>query len=332
LANNANGSYDRDRIHVPPDGIKNWSENLLVWGHDPKSQLCLWTHMGRMPYDPEIWEGVTYIYLPDGDLLVNRSMGVSRTRAAVAHEYLYTPVRPGQTWHYHFNGLVQRAKPAELAQRLVVNEPYERLSYELIFEGVHPVFDFADGSMAEQSWATLHLEQGGTLRGIVIIGGKEYEIDCTGYRDHSAGPRNYNVLLSETWAHCVFPSGRCFSGIEIIEEGHKNQLRAGYIYEDGKISPLKTTVLPELFDTKGNPRNFRVEAVSDGRQIGMTGEMSDRYLTLTLTLPSGIATGFDSASPHLTGVVEAPATYNWDGEIGYGWIERIRRVSSLNVK
>jgi len=329
MTKHINGFYEQDRIHIPPNGIDNWSENLLVWGHDPVAGLSFWTHMSRMTHNPEIWEGVAYVLLPDGDVLVHRSFGTSRTECVVNQEYRYTPVVPGKTWHYRFSGMAQRAKSTDLAQRMIDNEPHEPVSYDLIFDGVHPIFDFAGDDMAEQDWATMHLEQGGTIRGIMTVKGKNHYINCTGYRDHSVGPRTNAVLLSETWAHVVFPSGRCFSGLQITEEGHKNPLRAGYIYEDGQMKSLKPTLLPELNDANGNPTSFQVEGSCGERTVKLSGEMTGPYMVMTLLVPIGIGSGFDFSSPELTGVVEAPAVFNWDGETGYGWIERIRRVEAL---
>ncbi|MET0985757.1 MAG: hypothetical protein ABW034_10160 [Steroidobacteraceae bacterium] len=60
--------------------------------------------------------------------------------------------------------------------------------------------------------------------------------------------------------------------------------------------------------------------------------MGDRYFPVTLTLPTGIYTGVDVDSPHLPCSIEAPATYTFDGEVGHGWIERIRRVGNLRTR
>lgn len=330
MTNPGTQSYERDRIQVPPQGINNWSENLLMWAHDPESGLGIWTHMGRMGHNPEIWEGVAYVLLPGGEVLANRSMGVSRTQAAIGSEYLYTPVWPGQTWHFHFDGLAQRAKSADLSRHLIVNEPCESLAFELIFEGSHPIFDFSHQSMADQAWGTMHLEQGGTVRGSVRFGGKEFEVNCTGYRDHSAGPREYHELLTNEWVLCVLPSGRVFGSFHVTEVGNKNPMKSGFIFEDGKLSPLEAIEMPELHDFNGNPKEFNVQVLCDGKVRELSGKMRDTYIPLTLTLPTGIATGIDRDAATLPCSIEAPAIYNWDGEIGYGWIERIRRIGSLS--
>lgn len=321
--------YPTDRIHVPPAGVENWSENLLVWAHDPGTGLSLWTHMGRMGHDPEIWEGVAYVLLPDGEVLANRAEGICPARAKIGTEYAYDPVWAGQTWHFHFDGLAKRASTAELSSRLIVNEPSERLSFDLVFEGLHPIFDYAD-EMGDQAWGTMHVEQGGTIRGTVRFRGNEYDIDCTGYRDHSAGPRNYRALESEEWVLCAFPSGRVFAAYHVLEEGRKNPMESGFIYEDGNVTKTQIVRMPDLDDFEGNPKRFEVVVSHDGEERALTGTMGDRYLPLTLTLPTGIATGIDTTSPHLVGVVEAPAVYEWDGETGYGWIERVRRIGSID--
>jgi hypothetical protein len=321
--------YPSDRIHVPPAGVENWSENLLVWAHDPGTGLSLWTHMGRMGHDPEIWEGVAYVLLPDGEVLANRAEGICRARAKIGTEYAYDPVWARQTWHFHFDGLAKRASTAELCSRLIVNEPSEQLSFDLVFEGLHPIFDYAD-EMGDQAWGTMHVEQGGTIRGTVRFGGNEYDIDCTGYRDHSAGPRNYRALESEEWVLCAFPSGRVFAAYHVLEEGRKNPMaiRAHLRGRKGHEDADRADARPRRL--RGQSEAHRGRRLSRRRGAGAHRPMGDRYLPLTLTLPTGIATGIDTTSPHLVGVVEAPAVYEWDGETGYGWIERIRRIGSFD--
>lgn len=68
------------------------------------------------------------------------------------------------------------------------------------------------------------------------------------------------------------------------------------------------------------------------RERKLHGRMGDRYFPVTLTLPTGIYTGVDVDSPHLPCSIEAPATYTFDGEVGHGWIERIRRVGNLRTR
>jgi hypothetical protein len=322
-------AYARDRIQIPPPNVALWSENLLVWFHDPATGLCLWTHLGRMAYNADIWEGVSYVLLPDGEVLANHSMGVCRHECRIGNEYLVVPVWPGKTWQFRFDGLAQRAKAADLSTRLIAHEHYEPLSYDLVFEGLHPLFDFSHASMTDQAWGTMHLEQGGSVRGTVRFGGREHEINCTGYRDHSAGPRNNEPLLSDEWVLCVFPSGRVFGAFHVTEVGNKNPMKSGFIYEDGKVHSIETLVMPALDDACGNPKQFTVKALCNGRERILHGTMGDRYFPVTLTLPTGLATGIDPASPSLPCSIEAPAIYTFEGETGHGWIERIRRVENL---
>ena len=329
-SNDQNSLNDSDRIHIPSGSIENWSENIVLVAHDPGTGLSIYTHIGRMPYQPMIWEGVAYIILPDGEVLVNRSLGISRSEAAIDERYRYTPVVPGSNWHFHFNGLAQRAKSCDLSQRLIENEPYEALSYSLIFDGIAPVFDFQE-SLVKQSWANLHLEQCGSLRGNIRFGDKDYDIDCTGFRDHSAGPRSYVSLKSVAWVLCAFPSGRILKALYVEAEDHP-LLNSGFIYDQGSISPVKMTSVPSLQDSRANPSKFVVEGISEGRTISLTGETLGPYFTMTMPIPSGLWAGLKYDSPELTAAVEAPAIYCWDdGEKGYGWIERVKKIKDLRA-
>lgn len=319
---------ESDQIQLLNTEIENWSENLLVLGCDEKAGISFYSHLGRMPYDPLIWEGVAYILLPGGECLVHRSMGKSAAHARINQEYSYTPVVPGQIWTFHFDGLAQRATSQELSQRPIYSEKYEPLSFDLVFNGIHPTHDFHD-SLKDQAWAKMHLEQAGEITGIISFGGKNYPIDCIGYRDHSAGPRSYVSLKQEAWALAHFPSGRVFSALYVEASGHP-PLKSGYIYDSGEIKSIELTDFPRLSNSRGGPDNFSVKAVCGGSALSLTGAMLGPFITATLPNPSGILAGFKADAGELNAVVMAPATYEWDGETGIGWIERIRRIDELS--
>jgi hypothetical protein len=48
---------------------KHWSEDYCFFGHDIKSNVGLYLHLGRWAQDLGIWRKQVYIYLPDGTSL-----------------------------------------------------------------------------------------------------------------------------------------------------------------------------------------------------------------------------------------------------------------------
>jgi hypothetical protein len=106
--------------------------------NDPASGISIYGHLGRMQPDRRIWEGLSLMFLPDGGMLVNRSLGVSVAEARNA-EYFYEPVVPTRTWRLTFEGVAQRVDPHALRKRPVGDEPFEAASYDLVLK-LRPVF------------------------------------------------------------------------------------------------------------------------------------------------------------------------------------------------
>src|ERR1700761_5620248 len=87
-----------------------------------------------------------------------------------------------------------------------------------------------------------HWEQICRVRGSVTIGGRTYELDGAGVRDHSHGPRDYTAIIGNRWSNMVFPSGKALMTMATRVAG--NFIIGGYIYRnDG--SPLEVIKLLE---------------------------------------------------------------------------------------
>lgn len=307
-----------------PDGKPDWTENIAWSMCDPSAGVSIFGHLGRMQPDRRIWEGLSLIYLPDGSTLVNRSLGVSLAEARNG-EYHYKPVIPGKLWRYTFHGVAQRVTRDDLRQRPVGDEPHEEASYDLVFEAIQPVFNM---HKSDASSSRMHLEHGGRMHGVVMAGGKRFNIDCMAYRDHSMSERTFTTLDSETWAHCVFPSGRVFSILE-VSRGDKHILE-GQIYQNGKMAFAKPVSVPDLTDTNAGPHRGVLKIESDSKHHDIQWEILDAgYVPFQLLRPVGMRPGIDRTNAQNMVVLECPTKYVWDGEVGYGWLERTRPLQAL---
>jgi hypothetical protein len=307
-----------------PEGKPDWTENIAWSMADPKSGVSIFGHLGRLQPDRRIWEGLSLIYLPDGSTLVNRSLGISLAEARNG-EYHYQPLLPNKLWRYSFDGVAQRVRPDELRRRPIGDAPFEVTAYDLTFDAVQPVFNM---HRSDASSDRMHLEHGGRMRGMVMAGGQRFDIDCTAYRDHSMSQRTFTTLDSETWANCVFPSGRIFSVLE-VRRGDR-QILEGQIYHQGLMRLAKPLDVPALTDTAGNPSRGVLAVESEGERFEIAWELLDAgYAPFQLLRPVGMRPGLDHADPTNMAVLECPTKYIWDGEVGYGWLERSRPLSAL---
>ena len=307
-----------------PDGKPIWTENIAFWMHDPHAAVRLYAHLGRMQPDRSIWEGLSIIFLPNGEVLVNRSLGVS-VAAAENREYRYRPVVPNQTWTFEFDGVMQRVQPERARARPVVDEPVEAASYALVFEAVQPVLNMHRSDLQSER---MHLEQGGRVRGSFVVGGRRIAVDAHGYRDHSVSQRTFTTLDSETWANCVFPSGQVFSLLEVTR-GDKRILE-GQVYRDGQMQHARPVAVPDLTDTAGSPGAFAITLEVDSKLISIEAEtVQSLSFPFNLLRPTGMRPGIDTAEQDGMVAVQCPTRYVWNGEVGYGWLERTRRLGAL---
>jgi len=309
-----------------PDDQPTWTENIAFWMHDPAASVRLYAHLGRMQPDRSIWEGLSIIFLPSGDLLVNRSLGVSRG-AAENHEYRYRPLVPNRIWTFEFTGIVQRVRPETPKCRPVIDEPVEVASYDLVFEAVQPVFNMHGSDLKSER---MHLEQGGSVRGSFVIGHRRTNIDCYGYRDHSVSQRTFTTLDSETWANCVFANGNVFSMLQ-VRRGDK-QILEGQIYRSGRMHHARPVVVPDLRDIDGAPGAFAISLEIESAVIDIDGEIVQPSFPFNLLRPTGMRPGIDDSRLDSLVAVQCPTKYRWGTEVGYGWLERTRRLEALRSR
>jgi hypothetical protein len=318
-------ALDRIRTSIP-EGKPDWTENIAWTMHDPKTNVSIFGHLGRLQPNRRIWEGLSLLYLPDGSAYANRSLGVSLSEARNGH-YHYQPLIPGKLWRLTFDGAAQRAEPADLRQRAIGDEVLEEMAYDLLFEAIEPVFNMHKSSLPSER---MHLEHAGRMRGVVKIGQEAFDIDCTGYRDHSVSQRTFTTLDSETWAHAAFPSGRVFSLLEVTRGDRR--ILEGHIRRDATMHVAHPLEIPTLADLAGNPASGVISLECGGGRIDIPWEIiTASYVPFQLLRPVGMRAGVDHADKTSCVVLECPAKFLWDGEIGYGWLERTRPLSGLTL-
>ena len=320
----ADADMDLIRTHIPADK-PDWTENICWTMHDPITGISLYGHMGRMQPDRSIWEGLSLVYLPDGALLVNRSLGASVTGAR-NNAYECAPILANKTWQYRFDGAMQRVDARALRKRPVGDEPQESVSYQLIYDAVQPVFSLHGPSTGSER---MHLEQGARVRGYFVIEGQRIEVDCTGYRDHSVSQRTFKTLDSESWAHCTFPSGKTFGLLQVSRQELK--FLKGQVFEGGRMRIASAEGYPALVDTAGNPQAGVIHLLTDAGPIHIEWQVADsRFALFNLLRPLGLRPGLDLTDPEGMAALQCPAVYTWDGEHGYGWLERTRPIAVLH--
>ena len=323
-SNPYNVSDAEDLIRTPKLDVPLWSENLYFFAHDGAAGLCVFAHMSRLSPDPRVWEGNLAITLPDGTVLVNRSIGYSPNLAWTGQLGLDC-IEPNRRWHWHFNGVAQHTDGQQLATSARLPDARVPVELDLTFYAVHPVW--AKEDMDGQDGADFHIEQGGRFRGRVRWGDEIVSMDCTGWRDHSAGPRSYESLQGNIMAACIFPSHKTLLAT-LIWAGDSEDIHLhnfGYIVDGDHFQDLTIVKAPTLSSPDNMPRSVSFELDVGGAR-GILKAEALNSITHTLMRPQGMEFGNIPIDPQTALFCSAPTRYEWQGEVGYGWMDRAFRI------
>lgn len=318
--------------------LERFAENFLVVTYDPALDIGLWLHLGTWPDDFGIYEDQVLISLPgdSGQLwMCAYHRPAAADRPAGANLRLRC-IEPFKTWRLSFDGLVAHCSDEEMRQGRVRDTARElaRIDLELRMEA--PVWDaqqsassrFGAGSMAEQVWASSHYQQLYTARGTVRLRDKTYPFAGTGMRDHSRGRRGHGMeqwgghVLATAW----FPDRRRGFGLQRMwtPEG-RITLDTAFVVEKGRLHHAGIVEAPKLEALRSRDEDLRVVLCSDLGEHVLDCRTLRTHFT-TPQQPLGLAFGADLGGPY---GIYAPghARWQWDGDIGYGLMERSARLA-----
>jgi hypothetical protein len=315
-----------DLLHAPPDGVPNWSENLQLVVNDGRTGV--YVHLGRQTDDPGIWEGICVVYLEGERLLVSRTFArAPDLSAATSGPLSFRPVVPLREWTLEFDGMMRPLSRAEGAAGPVTEGVVVPVRLSLAVHARTPIWGVGSGpgapagtSLHDQDWARTHVEQACRVTGtLAIAGGEPLTVDNVGFRDHSVGPRDFTHLVEEFWSCCAFPSGRVFLGLHVVQDDRPEPFTHGFVFDGEKLHDLDTLTGPVLTSPSGDPVDFDVRFTSGAGGAEVTGHMTNS-MAFSFDYPFRMPLG---PRPEGATPVEGPARYEWDGEAGFGWIERI---------
>ena len=314
--------------HKPVDA-PNWSENYVFSGFDPARGVGFYHHMARMPYDPDIWRGAFGVMLPGGQALVAKDHGrtaadldgpASPSLAFVCHE-------PFSRWEVRYDGVARLVPAAELTTGLLRDGPTVPVRLDLTFEPSAPPWGFGEG-MEDETWADVHYEHPGRFTGRLRYRGESLALAGTGYRDHSVGPRDVGPMLSHSWVHGEFASGRAFQ-VFAAHTRPDQRFASAYVATGSTLRAAEVQSVPGWTGADGDPGSFVVSLVTEAGPARIVGRtLGQRYHWSALS-PWEFAFGADLTDPGDDPigpwpVLETMAEFEWDGERGYGLVEVTR--------
>jgi hypothetical protein len=120
-----------------------------------------------------------------------------------------------------------------------------------------------------------HTEQSMAVRGHIAVDGQRFDIDGTGYRDKSWGPRHWHSFHWYKWLPVTF--GRDF-GVLLSVKGrkdHKGQAHhvSGNVLRNGRHEPVIDGRIVTVYDERYFPRSFTAHVRTAERSYTLQGKV-----------------------------------------------------------
>lgn len=177
---------------------------------------------------------------------------------------------------------------------------------DLTFAGFHPPYAYSahrDGCPPYA--ATDRIEQSGTLKGGIAIGGRRFAIDGLGHRDHSWGTRDWGAFQHYNWFEGQAADGTAVHFWRLIGLGQV--VLRGYVVKDGLMAEITEVALDIHYDA-GLWQQRMTAIVTD--EAGRTTEVRAEFYAHYTLVPSP-----------LLSLREGAARATFDGRPGIGWME-----------
>ena len=197
------------------------------------------------------------LYQPDGTVLFNwKRPEISSNDAYDAGGMRFQTLEPLHRHHTTYEGgAVYLADPRQMADpgQAFRQNPYKRLSIDLVHEGVGPVYGTTGSGRQiadpEKEFAKAHYEQHMRVTGTIAIDGEAVQIDGFGLRDHSWGPRYWQNIYSYRWLTCAFgPELNVM--VSEIRPNPESCLQNGVVIRNGELERIVKVDI----DTQLEPR------------------------------------------------------------------------------
>jgi hypothetical protein len=314
-----------DELMHQPDSSVNFNESVYTNGFNTDVQVGGWMRLGNRVNEGYAELSVC-LYLPDGRIACQfLRPPITANDRFDAGGLSYTVIEPFRKVSMTFDGdLIIVDDPDKLRdpQTLFATGPRIKGHVSWVHEaevdihGGQPVDDSVQ-TMYGRDFSLGHFNQHGRVRGEIRVGDESWPIDGRGWRDHSWGPRYWQVIYFYRLFIANFPNGDGFMLLKITDKQGKVR-REGVLLVDGKYEDiLDMDVITEWTD-KQDPKKVRLGVMTANRKVRIDAEV----LTLAPLRNRRKADGETLVSR----ISEGYTRFTWGDQVGYGMTEYIERI------
>lgn len=308
-----------------PDSSTNFNESVYTNAFDTASPVGGWMRLGNRVNEGHAELSVC-LYLPDGRIACQfQRPKITANDRFDAGGLRYEVIEPLKSVAMHFDGdLIIVTNPEDLRRPAELFASGPRLPGKVSWthEAVSPVHggepaDDTVQTMYGRDFSLGHFNQHGRARGEIRVGDERWAIDGFGWRDHSWGPRYWQVIYYYRLFIGNFPNGDGFMLLKITDSNGRVR-REGVLLVDGDYEEILDLDVSTEWTEMQDPRKVRIGVLTAKRKARIDAEvltlapLRNRRKAGDETLVSRVAEGF--------------TRFSWDGQEGYGMTEYIERI------
>lgn len=308
-----------------PDNSPNFNESVYTNGFDIHKKVGGWMRLGNRVNEGHAELSVC-LYLPDGRIACQfQRPPISSNDRFDAGGLSYQVIEPLRSVAMGYHGdliIVENPDDLREPQKLFANGP--RLPGQIRWtheaespiHGGEPVNDMVQ-TMYGRDFSLGHFNQHGRVRGEIRVGDEQWTIDGRGWRDHSWGPRYWQVIYFYRLFIANFPNGDGFMLLKITDKaGHVR--REGVVLVDGQYEDILDLDVSTEWTQAKDPARVQLGVLTHKRKIRIDAEiltlapLRNRRRSEGEVLVSRIAEGF--------------TRFRWGDQEGLGMTEYIERI------
>lgn len=315
-----------DELMHRPDASANFNESVYTNGFNTASAVGGWMRLGNRVNEGYAELSVC-LYLPGGRIACQfQRPAISSNDRFDAGGLSYQVIEPFKKVSMRFEGeliIVDDPEALRDPRELLASGPRQPGRVEWVHEaespihGGEPTNDTAP-TMYGRDFSLGHFNQHGRVRGEIRVGGESWPIDGRGWRDHSWGPRYWQVIYCYRLFIANFPNGDGFMLLKITDSAGKAR-RQGVLLVRGEYEEILDLDIMTEWTERRDPARVAISVATAKRKARIVADiltlapLRNRRKTVEgETLVSRIAEGF--------------TRFTWEGQQGYGMSEYIERL------
>jgi hypothetical protein len=311
------------------DDLSNFNESVYASGWNAATKMGGWMRLGNRVNEGYAELSVC-LYLPDGRVVCQfKRPEIASNDGFEAGGLRYSVVEPFKAMEMSYEGeLLVLDDPEVLREPAKMFETAPRAEGEVRFEirGVSPVHGGEPTAPEHErlmyygpQFSRGHFNQHIGVHGLIRVGDEEFPLDdAYGWRDHSWGPRYWQVIWAYRLLIANFGEDRGFMLLKnIYPDGTSRRL--GVLQIDGVYHEVTDLDLQTEWSEGQDPMACTIGV----RTAEGTAIIEGRTLTLA---PLRNRRKTETGEVLVSRVAEAFTEYTWEGRKGYGIMEYIERV------